>query len=117
MKCLTALAALSLALAGSVFAQTTPPSTPAALNTPRVDKREAKQQARIDQGVASGQLTQKETTRLENGQARVNQAETNAKADGKVTRKERKHLDHMQDKQSRHIKRQKHDKQMIKPAG
>jgi hypothetical protein len=108
MKFHTAIAALSLALAGSVFAQTTAPTAPI---TPRVDKREAKQQARIDQGVASGELNQKEAARLENGQARVNQAEANAKADGKVTRREKYKLDHMQDKQSRHIKRQKHDQQ------
>jgi hypothetical protein len=108
MKIRTVLTALSIALAGSVFAQTTAPTSP---SMPRVDKREAKQQARIDQGVASGQLNQKEATRLENGQARVNQAEANAKADGKVTRRERKHLDHMQDKQSRKVYRQKHDQQ------
>ncbi|TAG26996.1 MAG: hypothetical protein EAZ37_06615 [Burkholderiales bacterium] len=105
MKIRTVLTALSIALAGSVFAQTSSPTMP------RVDQREAKQQARIDQGVASGQLNQKEATRLENGQARVNQAEANAKADGKVTRREKHKLDHMQDKQSRHIKRQKHDQQ------
>jgi hypothetical protein len=108
MKFHTAIAALSFTLAGSVFAQTTAPTVPI---TPRVDKREDKQQARIDQGVASGQLNQKEAKRLQNGQARVNLAEANAKADGKVTRSEKKHLAHMQDKQSRKIKHQKHDKQ------
>ncbi len=111
MKIHTAIAALSIVLAGSVFAQTTTQAT-----MPRVDKREANQQKRIDQGVASGQLTQKEATRMENGQARVNQAEANAKADGTVTRKERKHLSNMQDKQSGKIKRNKHDKQVVKPA-
>jgi uncharacterized protein HemX len=111
MKIHTAIAALSIALAGSVFAQTTTQAV-----TPRADQRETRQQKRIDQGVASGQLTQKETTRMENGQARVNQAEANAKADGKVTRKERKHIEKMQDKQSRKIKHNKHDKQMVKPA-
>jgi hypothetical protein len=111
MKIRTVLTALSITLAGSVFAQTTTPAAPASPSMPRVDKREAKQQARIDQGVASGQLNQKEAARLENGQARVNQAEANAKADGKVTRREKYKLDHMQDKQSRHIKRQKHDQQ------
>jgi hypothetical protein len=111
MKIRTVLTALSIALAGSVFAQTTAPAAPTSPTMPRVDKREAKQQARIDQGVASGQLNQKEATRLENGQARVNQAEANAKADGKVTRREKKHLDHMQDKQSRKVYRQKHDQQ------
>ncbi len=106
MKFHTLIAALSLTLAGAVFAQTTTQAT-----MPRVDKREDKQQARIDQGVASGQLNQKETARLEKGQARVNQAEANAKADGTVMRSEWKKLDRMQDKQSRRIKHQKHDAQ------
>jgi hypothetical protein len=53
---------------------------------------------------------------MEKGQARVDLAEANAKADGTVTRKERRKLDHMQDKQSAKIYRNKHDKQAIKPA-
>ena len=100
---LVAIAALSIS---SAFAQTTP-----APNMPKVDQRQDKQTARIEQGVASGQLNGKETARLEAGQAKVATAEANAKADGTVTPKERAKLARMQNKQSRHIAKQKHDKQ------
>lgn len=100
--------ALSLATFGSAFAQTS-----TAPNTPRVDQREAKQERRIDQGVASGSLTQQEADRLNKGQARVDTAEVKAKADGTVTKKERARLTHMQNKQNRHIKVQKHDRQKV----
>jgi hypothetical protein len=106
------LIALSLATFGSAFAQTT-----TAPNTPRVDKREAKQERRIDQGVASGSLTQQEANRLNRGQDRVATAEDKAKADGTVTKKERARLAHMQNKQDRHIKHQKHDRQKVAPQG
>jgi hypothetical protein len=39
--------------------------------TPGVDKRQANQEARIQQGVQSGQLTPKEAVKLEKGQAKV----------------------------------------------
>lgn len=82
--------------------------------TPRVDKREANQQKRIDQGVASGQLTPRETARLEKGQAHVQHMEDKAKADGKVTAKERERIHHAQDVESHRIARQKHDAQRTK---
>ena len=104
-------ALLTSLMSATAFAQA--PIAPVApgTNTPKIDKREANQAARIDQGVASGALTGKEAARLENGQARVATAEAKAKADGTVTKKERAKLTHMENKQSRHIKRQKHDKQ------
>jgi hypothetical protein len=95
-------------MSATAFAQTTAvPGT----NTPKIDAREANQAARIDQGVASGALNAREAARLDNGQARVATAEANAKADGTVTKKERAKITHMQNKQSRKIKHQKHDKQ------
>ena len=109
----TSLIASALAIASiGAFAQTvTPPaSTPA---TPRVDQREANQQARIAQGAASGQLTPKETNRLEKEQAVVNKAEANAKADGTVTKHERRRLHRLQDGASRDIHHQKHDAQVV----
>lgn len=84
-------------------------SSPAA--TPGVDQRQANQDKRIDQGVASGSLTARETQRLEREQATVNRAEYKAKADGTVTRQERRRLNNMQDRRSRAIARQKHDPQ------
>jgi hypothetical protein len=92
------------------FAQNSPPTH----NTPRVDRREAKQNARIQQGVASGQLNARETYRLEKQQAAIHQTEANAKADGKVTRAERQRLHHMQNRASRKIYNQKHDAQKAK---
>ena len=80
-------------------------------NTPRVDQREANQEARIQQGAASGSLTQKETMRLENGQQRVQNMEMQAKADGVVSKQERHQLHHAQEGQSRHVYKQKHDRQ------
>jgi hypothetical protein len=85
-------------------------------NTPRVDQRQANQEARIQQGVQSGQLTDKEAAKLEKGQAKVQKKEDKAKADGKVTAKERARLAKEQDKQSKKIHQQKHDKQKQAPA-
>ena len=106
----TSLIAATLAFASiGAFAQAA-----AAPATPRVDQREANQQARIANGAASGQLTGKETVRLEKEQARVNNAEAKAKADGTVTKRERKHLHRMQDATSKDIYKQKHDAQTAK---
>jgi hypothetical protein len=113
MKTIVAATFASL-IAVSAFAQTTVPPAPNT-NTPRIDKREARQDARIDQGVASGQLNAKETARLEKGEQRIENAEAKAKADGNVTKKERAKLTKMQNTESKRIYRQKHDKQ-VAPA-
>lgn len=107
MKSLSlAVTVLAAALASPAFAQ----------STPRIDQRQANQEKRIDQGVASGELNKREAARLEKGQARVNRMENKAKADGVVTKKEKGALHHAQDKQSKRIHRQKHDKQVAPPA-
>lgn len=79
--------------------------------TPRADKREGYQAARIEQGKASGQLTEREAKRLDAGQKRVATMEERAKADGVVTAGEKARLERAQDRQSRHIAKQKHDLQ------
>jgi len=107
-KSIVAGAAIAL-VSFTSFAQIAAPVP--APSTPKVDAREAKQEARIQQGVGSGQLTAKETYRLEKQQANINRVEANAKADGKVTKGERKHLNHMQNKASKDIHHQKHDAQ------
>jgi len=100
----TALATTILAIAATgAFAQ-----SPA---TPRVDQREANQEQRIQQGVNSGQLTAKETHRLDKEQARIAGAETTAKADGTLTKQERHQLHKMQKHASADIAHQKHDAQ------
>ena len=102
-KLVTTLAALML---GAV----TLPAL-AQANTPRIDQRQMNQDRRIDQGVASGELTKREATRLDRGQDRIENMEDKAKADGVVTRRERARLTHAQNFESRRIYRQKHDAQ------
>ena len=75
--------------------------------TPGVTDRQENQQERINQGVASGELTHKETRHLEKQQAKIQQAKTDAKADGVVTPQERQHLAHMQNKASKKIQKDK----------
>lgn len=85
--------------------------------TPRVDQRQAHQERRIGQGVASGELTEREARRLQRQQGVIAKAEDHAKADGSVSRDERRRLHHMQDHASRAIYRQKHDAQRKAAAG
>jgi len=111
---LNTIAATFLML-GSVaaFAQTTPApgSAPAPNAQQRIDKREANQANRIEQGKASGELTNREAARLQKGQEHVQKVEDKAKADGTVTKKEAARVEKAQDRQNRHIAREKHDRQ------
>jgi hypothetical protein len=95
------LVALAFATPLAAFAQ----------STPRVDQRQVNQEQRIQQGVQSGSLTQKEAAKLEKGQGHVQKMEDKAKADGKVTPKERERLQQAQNNQSQKIAREKHDHQ------
>ena len=80
-------------------------------SAPRIDQRQANQQQRIEQGVQSGALTQREAARLQKGQEHVQKLEDKAMADGRLTARERLRIEHAQDVQSRRIYRQKHDRQ------
>ena len=80
-------------------------------DTPYINRREHHEQQRIRQGVRSGELTRRETRRLETEQARIRGYEWYAKSDGHVSRAERHRLDHMLDHASRDIHHQKHDRQ------
>ena len=102
---------LRAALAATLLGLTTLSSFAADAATPRVDARQARQERRIDQGIASGEITKKEAARLETQQARIDAAEDRAKADGKVSAKERARLEARQDRASRNIRHQKHDAQ------
>lgn len=86
--------------------------------TPRVDNRQDRQAARIEQGAASGALTGREQRRLNREQRAIARKEQKVEADGKVTPKEARRLEHMQDHASRDIRRQKHDRQKAhRPGG
>jgi len=81
----------------------------ACVGTPRVDRREGRQQFRIGQGVGSGQLTRGETRRLERGERRIHRMEVRNRRDGQVTADERVRLNHALNYESRRIYRLKHN--------
>ena len=101
MKATKILAVLLVgAFSVSAFAQTA---------TPNIDKREARQQKRIANGVASGELTAKETANLERREAKIDAHEQAAKADGVVTKAERAKLQMEQNRASAKIYNKKHN--------
>lgn len=79
--------------------------------TPGIDQRQANQEQRIDRGVGSGQLTEREANRLSRQQNKIDRMENRAKSDGVVTDKERARLHGAQNRASRNILREKHDRQ------
>ncbi|HQQ63466.1 MAG TPA: hypothetical protein PLF22_07825 [Pseudomonadales bacterium] len=99
------LLVISAAMAVPVMADAT--------STPGIDKREAVQSQRIEQGEASGQLTGKEATNLEKREVKLNTDEAAAKADGVVTKGERAHLQHEANRDSRKIARKKHNARKV----
>lgn len=78
-----------------------------------VDRREVRQQERIGEGVESGQLTPRETARLEKQEGRIqNEIKADRAANGgKLTAAERQSINRQQNRMSRHIYAQKHDPQ------
>jgi hypothetical protein len=82
--------------------------------TPNIDRREVRQDRRIEQGVKSGELTRGETRRLVRGEARIDRMEARAKRNGIVTRRERAHIERAQNRESRRIYRLKHNARVRK---
>lgn len=100
MKKSVVFAALAVLVSGSVLA-----------GSPHYDARQQHQRERIVNGMQNGELTARETRRLAAGQVHLNRVERRAKADGVVTGRERAHMQHEANQQSRRIHRQKHDAQ------
>ncbi len=107
----TTIIALAIAALPAFALAQAPPATPSDKAGARIDQRQATQQNRIDAGVKSGELNQKEAARLQKGQDRIQKKEDKARADGKIDKKETRQIEHMQDRQSKVIAREKHDKQ------
>ncbi len=101
-KLLLAVSAMTLMMSGIVFAQA---------ETPVIDQRQINQDQRIDQGIASGQLNEREANRLNKQQGRIGKMEDRAMSDGVMTKSERARIGAAQNRASRHVARQKHDRQ------
>ena len=84
----------------------------------RVNDRQGNQQARIGQGVRSGQLTPRETGHLEGKEAAIHQEVHNDRAanGGHLTGQERAQVNHQQNQVSRDIDRDKHNARTDRPA-
>ncbi len=109
MKRITSLLFAALFIVGGLatsdFAQTK--SHPYSIN-----HREQRQQRRIRQGIKSGELTAKETYKLEKQQYKLRRTEARYRRSGNgLTWRERYKLQRQENKTSRMIYRQKHDKQ------
>lgn len=74
-------------------------------------QRNVNQQARINQGIRSGQLSNKEAGSLERGQAHVNGAEAGAAANGHVGNVEQSRIQGKENVQSSRIYNKKHNDQ------
>jgi hypothetical protein len=75
----------------------------------RVGHRQIRQQARIHQGIWSGDLTRGEVRGLERQQLRVQRTKRRAWSDGQLQPWERAHMEYMQDRASNRIYRYKHN--------
>ncbi|HTS55036.1 MAG TPA: hypothetical protein VMH26_17325 [Burkholderiales bacterium] len=72
-------------------------------------QRNVNQQQRIEQGVQSGQLTNREVRNLEKGQANVSRKEARAGANGHISANEQHNIQTAENHQSRKIHREKHN--------
>lgn len=87
-------------------------ASPALAERPSVKNRQVRQQKRIGQGVASGELTRAETRRLERNAARIRRSVVRDRVDGGAfTPAERLDAQRKLNKQSKAVYRQKHDAQ------
>jgi hypothetical protein len=104
MKARTITVAVVVLLAGFGFAT--------AVEAATINGRQARQQARIGRGIASGALTPREAVRLERREAAIARQERCMRATGGVlTRRERAALNTRLNRLSRDIRRQTHDRQ------
>ena len=92
----------------SVLAQDPAPAQRGTV-TPVAKERQKLQKTRVRRGVKSGELTAKETGKLAGEIQENKEMKQEAKADGSVTRAERKEIQKEQNQTSRQIYRAKHN--------
>lgn len=74
-----------------------------------IDRTQANQAARINQGLRDGSLTRREAAELAAEQRRIAAMESAAKRDGHLSRAERAEIERAQSSASRHIYQERHD--------
>ena len=77
-----------------------------------IDRRRENQQDRIAQGLASGELTEKEAARLDHREANLNRTiRADRMSGGGLSARERLQIERRQNQLSKDIRKQKHDAQ------
>lgn len=107
-KCMLAGLAMGVAMmSGPVLAQSDIPDHP---RVNEVNNRGQNQQNRIQSGLKNGRMTQAQAARDETHDANIAQRESadEAKHGGHLTKQEQRHLNRAENRNSRHIYRQKH---------
>lgn len=84
--------------------------------TPEIDARQARQEARIEHGLARGEFTRREARTLQQGQREIARVEARAKADGFVSRREMRNLTAMLDQADIQIRQMRHDRDGRRPT-
>jgi hypothetical protein len=86
--------------------------SPIGASAQNINARQARQQARIYRGIASGELTLQEAQRLEAQEARIAALEARDRRSGDgLSPREHRQLERDLNRESRNIHRQKHDRQ------
>jgi hypothetical protein len=81
-----------------------------------IDVRQARQEQRIERGLARGELTRREVRTLQQGQREIARVEARAKADGRVTRSEMRQLTALLDRADAQIRLLSHDRDGHRPV-
>ena len=103
--------AIALAAAGLVASTVAASAYDGRYGGSSIDKRQAFQAQRIEQGRRSGELTRGEYAKLKFEQSRIAAMERRAKADGHLSHSERARIRAAQNAASRHIAHETHDSQ------
>jgi hypothetical protein len=74
-----------------------------------IQKHETRQEERIENGVNSGRLTDKEAGRLQNQQEIIHKEREQALEDGKISKRERRDIRHDQKRANKEIHHKKHN--------
>lgn len=75
-------------------------------------QRNVNQERRIEGGLQDGSLTHREAAALERGQAGIDRREARAGANGSISAGEQMRIQRGENRQSRHVYREKHDAQV-----
>ena len=105
-----------LAVAAAVASMAASAQNFARTDTSEIDARQARQEARIERGLARGEFTRREARSLQQGQREIARVEARAKADGHVDRYEIRHLTALLDRADAQIRQMRHDRDGHRPA-